>query len=57
MRVESLHPGVTRQDVIDNTGFEMLFADPVAVNAEPTDQELRILREQIDPQGLIIGKR
>ena len=26
MRVESLHPGVTREDVIANTGFELPFA-------------------------------
>lgn len=56
MRVESLHPGVTRQDVIENTGFEMLFADPLPVTPEPTDEELRILREEVDPQGVIIGR-
>ncbi len=57
MRVESLHPGVTKEEVIANTGFELLFADPLPVTAEPTDLELKILREQVDPQGLIIGKR
>ncbi|MBI5029069.1 MAG: 3-oxoacid CoA-transferase [Chloroflexi bacterium] len=56
MCVESLHPGVTKDDVIANTGFEILFADPVLTTAEPTDQELKILREEIDPAGLIIGK-
>jgi glutaconate CoA-transferase subunit B len=56
MRVESLYPGITRQDVIANTGFEMLFADPLPVNAEPSHQELSILRNEIDPDGLIIGK-
>jgi len=57
MRVESLHPGVNQEDVIANTGFEMLFADPLPVTAEPTDNELRILREEVDPQGFVIGKR
>ncbi len=57
MRVESLHPGVTREDVIANTGFELLFADPLPVTPEPTDHELRVLREEVDPLGLIIGKR
>jgi acyl CoA:acetate/3-ketoacid CoA transferase beta subunit len=56
MTVESLHPGATKQDVIDNTGFEMLFADPLPVTPEPTDEELRILREEVDPEGVIIGK-
>jgi glutaconate CoA-transferase subunit B len=56
MRVESLHSGVTKQDVIDNTGFEMLFADPLPVTPEPTDEELRVLREEVDPERIIIGK-
>jgi glutaconate CoA-transferase subunit B len=57
MRVESLHPGVTVEDVRANTGFEMLFADPLPVTLEPTEQELHILRTEVDPEGLIIGKK
>ena len=56
MKVESLHPGVTRQDVVDNTGFEMLFADPLPVTPEPTEGELRVLREEVDPERIIIGR-
>ena len=56
MQVESLHPGVTKEDVIANTGFEMRFADQVFITQEPTDQELKILREEIDPERIIIGK-
>jgi glutaconate CoA-transferase, subunit B len=56
MRVESLHSGVTKQDVIENTGFEMLFVDPLPVTPEPTEDELRILREEVDPERIIIGK-
>jgi glutaconate CoA-transferase subunit B len=56
MRVESLHPGVTLEDVIKNTGFEMLFVDPLPVTPEPTDEELRILRTEVDPLGTITGK-
>lgn len=56
MMLLSIHPGVTRQDIIDNTGFEMLFAENVTVTVEPSDEELRILREQVDPQGKIISR-
>jgi len=56
MRVESLHPGITKEQVIENTGFEMLFVDPLPQTEEPTDEELKILREQVDPLGLVIGK-
>jgi len=57
MRVENLHPGVTKQDVVDNTSFEMLFDEPLLATREPTDEELHVLREEVDPQGLIIGKQ
>lgn len=57
MCVETLHPGVTRQDVIEATSFEMLFAAEVGVTPEPTDEELKILREEVDPLGLIIGRK
>jgi glutaconate CoA-transferase subunit B len=57
MRVESLHPGVTEDEVMANTGFELLFAAPLGATVEPTDRELKILREEVDPQGLVIGKR
>jgi glutaconate CoA-transferase subunit B len=56
MRVESLHPGITREEVIENTSFEMLFVDPLPETPEPTDQELRVLREEVDPLGLVTGK-
>ena len=57
MRAESLHPGATKEEVIANTGFELLFADPLCVTPEPTDRELEIFREQVDPEGLITGRR
>jgi glutaconate CoA-transferase, subunit B len=56
MQVISLHPGVTRAQVIENTGFELSFADPLLITPEPTRRELDILREQVDPQGRVIGK-
>jgi glutaconate CoA-transferase, subunit B len=56
MQVESVHPGVTREDVQSNTGFALLFADPLPTTPEPTDDELRLLREEVDPRGLLIGK-
>ncbi len=57
MMVESLHPGVTQDQVITNTGFELLFADSLTVTPEPTDLELDLLRKEVDPLGMVIGKR
>lgn len=56
IQVESLHPGVTKDAVIANTGFELLFTEPLQTTPEPTDAELAILRQEVDPQGFVIGK-
>ena len=52
MRVRSLHPGVTIDEVVDATGFELVVPDELPTSREPTDDELRLLREVIDPKGL-----
>ena len=51
MKLLAVNPGVTVQDVIDNTGFEMLIADEVEHMEAPTAEELRILRTEVDPKG------
>ena len=56
MQLESLHPGVTAHDVQANTGFELLMADEIAASQPPTAEELKILREEVDPLGYIIGR-
>jgi glutaconate CoA-transferase subunit B len=48
MRLIATHPGVKPEDVVKATGFELLVADKVGVNPEPTEKELRLLREEID---------
>lgn len=54
MRLAATHPGVTVQEVIDNTGFELIIPEQVRVNDPPSDEELRLLREEIDPEGFYI---
>ncbi|MBN1490005.1 MAG: 3-oxoacid CoA-transferase [Phycisphaerae bacterium] len=56
MKLLSIHEGRSRQDVIDNTGFELLFADTVETTPAPTDEELEILRMQVDPGRYILGR-
>jgi len=56
MRVESAHPGVTREQVQENTGFELLWAPDVKESAPPTSEELRILRDEVDSLRYIIGR-
>ncbi len=54
MRLDALHPGVSVEQVVENTGFELLMADEITQNPPPTAEELEILREEIDPTGLYI---
>ncbi len=56
MQVESLHPGVTFERVQANTGFELLMAPDTGKTAPPEEEELRILREEVDPYRYIIGR-
>ncbi|MET9321307.1 CoA-transferase [Streptomyces sp. NPDC003038] len=52
MRLASLHPGVTVEQVRAATGFEPAVAGDVPYTREPTADELRLIREVIDPEGL-----
>ncbi|MBN1337542.1 MAG: 3-oxoacid CoA-transferase [Deltaproteobacteria bacterium] len=54
MTLLSVNPGVTVEQVLDETGFPMRVAPRVDANPPPTAEELRILREQIDPDRLYI---
>jgi glutaconate CoA-transferase, subunit B len=56
MRAESIHKGFSFDDVQENTGFELLKAPEVVETPEPTAEELRILREEVDPNRYIIGR-
>jgi len=51
MRLRSLHPGVTVEDVVAATGFELVIPDDVPTSRLPTPEELRLLDEVIDPAG------
>ncbi len=52
MRAVTLHPGVTAEDVKANTSFEIADLDSAGVTREPTAEELRLIREVIDPKSL-----
>jgi len=56
MKVLSINPGYSRKDVQDNCGFELLWADKIADTDPPHADELRILREDVDPYRYIIGR-
>lgn len=51
-RALSLHPGVTPDEVAENTGFEVVGLAEAGETRAPTDEELSLIRETIDPTGL-----
>lgn len=53
MRLHSLHPGVSVDDVVRNTGFELIIPEHVPVTEEPSDEEMRLLRQRVDPEGIL----
>ncbi|MFH5822426.1 CoA-transferase subunit beta [Georgenia sp. AZ-5] len=56
MRVVSVHPGVTKEKVNEETGFELVWPDGVPETPAPTAEELAAIRE-IDPDGALLNAR
>jgi glutaconate CoA-transferase subunit B len=56
MQILSLHPGVTLEQVRAATGFELGVREPLAVTPPPSDLELRILRDEVDPHRYVLGR-
>lgn len=53
MRLRSVHPGHTIEEVQAQTGFELAVEGSVATTMQPTREELRIIREEIDTTGVL----
>jgi acyl CoA:acetate/3-ketoacid CoA transferase beta subunit len=51
-RLKSLHSGVTIDEVRENTGFDLIIPDDIPETTIPTEQELHVLRTDIDPLGV-----
>ena len=51
MHLRSLHPGVTTDDVVENTGLVLAVDSSTPETRVPTDEELRLIREVLDPRA------
>jgi glutaconate CoA-transferase subunit B len=56
MRVTSVNPGYSFKDVQENCGFELLRSPTIEETKPPTDAELTVLRNEVDPYGYVIGR-
>jgi hypothetical protein len=52
MRLRSVHPGVSIDEVVARTGFQLEVPDEVDQTRAPTDEELHLIRNVLDPEGL-----
>ena len=50
LQLLSLHPGVNVDDVVTNTGFDVLIKSD-EITSMPSNEELTLIREVLDPQG------
>ena len=51
----ALHPGKTIQEAKDNTGWSLRISEDLRTTPPPTDQELHILHDQLDPDGIYVS--
>ncbi|MEU6478220.1 CoA-transferase [Streptomyces sp. NPDC047017] len=56
MRLRSLHPGVSVGQVVAATGFPLVVPDEVPYTRAPAAEELRLIREVLDPAALREGE-
>lgn len=52
MRLRSVHPGTTIEEIVEATGFDLVIPERTPNSRVPDDNELRLLNEVIDPGGL-----
>ncbi|WP_431956155.1 CoA-transferase subunit beta [Nocardia lijiangensis] len=52
LRALSLHPGVSADEVAENTAFEIAGLAEAGETRLPTEEELRIIRTMLDPKGI-----
>jgi glutaconate CoA-transferase subunit B len=56
IRVRSIHSGVTPAEVQAATGFDLGDLARVPVTAAPTRAELDLLRDRVDPRGILLPR-
>jgi acyl CoA:acetate/3-ketoacid CoA transferase beta subunit len=52
MRLRSVHPGVTTEEIVEATGFELVVPADVPDTRMPSPEELELIREVLDPKGM-----
>lgn len=56
LKLISLHPNASVDEIKENSSFDIMLPDKIEKSPEPSKQDLKILREEIDPAGIVLGK-
>ena len=56
MYLESYHPGVAIEMIKENTAWDLKISPDVKETEAPTVEEVRLLRCEVDPQGIFLKK-
>ena len=56
LRVDKLMPGVSLDDLLENTGFEPMQPVSIETIEAPSPAELRVLREEVDPGNMYVKR-
>ena len=54
MVLERIHPGVDLEEVHANVSWALRVAEPLGTTELPTEEDLSLLREELDPQGIYL---
>lgn len=52
----AIHPGATVEQALANTGWQLKIAGHLDLTVPPSDDELRILRTELDPAGIYLHR-
>jgi acyl CoA:acetate/3-ketoacid CoA transferase beta subunit len=55
MRLVSIHPGITLEDVLANMNFQPVVPDHLPITELPTAEQVWLIRHEIDPEGMYAG--
>ncbi|TDL33410.1 CoA-transferase subunit beta [Arthrobacter nitrophenolicus] len=54
LKLSAVHQGVSIDQVRENTGWDLKIADDLVITPQPTAEELRLLRNEIDPRRVYL---
>ena len=57
MCIESVHPGITIEEVKEKTGFDLNISGEVPITKAPSEKQLEIIRNKVDPEGKLLEGR